>query len=266
MIHRIVPWALLVVAIVHSPAVAQGPSRNLKPSEILLLLDDTVDGELFLKPRKLPDALAMINLHLARRGVQLPFWVNVHAFKEETPEMPELAEMEVLSRDRGPRPKVWRVLQDLLDSLPTRNGAFLVRPGHVEITTSERAAQSWGEPVMLQVRNKPLGAVLNDLFEQTGVGIAVDPKISRKLREPVTVTISQPMPLNEALSVVVTQQKLGYCSVGRVSKILYVTTPQNAIRTIWEREFFDRQHPDLLDPHAPVLGRGPAEELKVATR
>lgn len=254
MVRRTTCWsmALLAVLIVQGSAVAQAPVRNLRPSEIMMLLDETVDGELFQKPRTFSDSLAMINLHLSRRGAQLPFWVDVRAFKEESPEMPELAEMEVLSRDRGPRPKVWRVLQDLLDSLPTRNGAFVVKPGYVEITTNERARFSYAEPVMLQVRNQPLGMVLNDLFEQSGVGIVVDPKVARKLREPVSVTISQPMPLNEVLSVVLNMQKLRYCAMGRINKVYYVTTPENALRTWREQEILGQFS---LDTFSAVIGR-----------
>lgn len=254
MIYRIAFWSLAACLIAQMPAAATEP-RNLKPSEILVLLDDTVNGDLFTERRKLPDALAMINLHLARRGVQLPFWVNIRAFKEENPEAPELAEIEVKARDLGPRPKVWRVLRDLLEDFPSRNAAFVVRPGYIEITTNERAMFAYQEPVMLHVRNRPLGLVLEDLFEQTGVSIAVDPHVSRKLREPVSATITQPMPLHDALSVVLKQQRLGYCTMGRISKIVYVTTPENAVRTLWQRHQMDLAHPDLLDPHTNFLGR-----------
>lgn len=235
-------YITMMLALLAGSSFATEPARNLRPSEILVLLREPVDGRLFAEPAPLGEMLRRLQLSLAVRGRFLPIRIDDASFKAESPEAPDIRETKV-AVDCGPRPTAQ---QALVAMLQRTDATFVVAPGYLEITTYDSARGRIISPVVLHARSRPLGEVLDDLFEQTGVGISIDPRVAPRLREPVSVTFARPTPLSTALSVVLNNGKLRYIRLGDT---VFVTTPATAFRIELE-EFAPRPaYWDLMTPY-----------------
>src|SRR5262249_1306633 len=64
--------------------------------------------------------------------------INQASFKDENPDTPDLLETVIdrLREQDIPRGKLLRLI---LDKIPTGNASYLVRPGYIEVLTSERS-------------------------------------------------------------------------------------------------------------------------------
>jgi hypothetical protein len=149
--------------------------------------------------------------------------INVAAFKEENPDVPDPAESPVKFPAKGlTRAKTLRLI---LDQLPTANATYLVRPGYLEITTIDTARPN-RQFVQANFFNRPLEDVLNDLSEQTGVSIVVDPRVGGKAKAPVTGRFSAETNLAQAVRLLADMADL---KAVQVDNTLYVTSRSNSI-------------------------------------
>ncbi|HET6576523.1 MAG TPA: RNA polymerase sigma factor [Fimbriiglobus sp.] len=98
-------------------------------------------------------------------------------------------------------------------------------PPSIEMrTTALLVEQTYGPPVHLGVRNKPLSAVLESLRDQTGANIVFGVKDTAA--EPVTLALDD-VRLRTALTVLADMSGLRLVVIGNV---YYITTPENAAR------------------------------------
>lgn len=225
------------------------PRANLKPSELLAILNETIDRDEIAEPMEFGKAIERINAILSRRGKSLPVRINMDAFKEELAEAPDLHSIQVTCLEQPARPTVRQLLHFYMAQFPERSASFVVGPGFVEITTKDRAMPfiRLSTPVTLQVRSRPLFLVLDDLFEQTGVSIVVDSRFAQRTRMPVSAMFADPVSLRDALYLLLNMTDLHMVTVGNS---VYVTSPQNAYRVYWERMTKSYL---MLDPFAPEI-------------
>lgn len=227
-------------------------AKNFTASDIVQSLGELIDAREFREPMPLKQALDRIDEILAGRGKRLPFRIDESAFQEEAAEADPMADEKVSWICPFFQPSVGQMLVQMLDQT-RRFATIIVRPGWLEVTTRERALPVFrlSASVLLQVRNRPAGLILDDLFLQTGVGVTVDPGVASRLRTPVSVNFVDPIRLEDALSVVLNASNLRYVTIGRA---IYVTTPERA-QQIWYDQILIR---DSWSGHSsPLLGGTP---------
>src|SRR5262249_37439850 len=114
-----------------------------------------------------------------------------------------------------------QVLQLLLDQL-NANATYLVRPGHIEITTV-RAAAPEAQTVRARFVNLPLEDALRELSQQTGINIILDAR-AKEGRKSVTMSFAPDTSLVTAVGLLADAHGL---RVRVIDRSLYVTTPGN---------------------------------------
>ncbi len=97
----------------------------------------------FAGPMTLKEGLGLIHAKLAAQQKAVPIIIDQQAFKEENPEAPDIYETMVNVPDKKEM-SVAAVLTAMLDRVPTRNAAYVVREGYVEITTKARSKNKKG--------------------------------------------------------------------------------------------------------------------------
>ena len=128
--------------------------------------------------------MALTDFYRTKKGKEVLFLVEQNAFKQEDPDAPDIFETQVTI---PPVPRLRTGVQLLrlaLDQVPTKNATFLMRPGHVEITTHEctTAGALLSESIQVRIQRRPLHLVLEDLFEETGVPIVLDGRVGNLAR------------------------------------------------------------------------------------
>jgi hypothetical protein len=217
--------ALAAVAGTHREAHAQKTSSpRVRETEALMRL---LEEQVTLKDLKEGVSLASLEDWALARGKELPIFIDVKAFQQESS----------LGQFRGelPPPKVLGLprkmpLGDLLQIFVAQfeeETTFLVRKGRVEITTRKAAAR---ENLLKQTFAStfdlcPLECVLEDLADLTGVSVIVDGRTKEKIRTPVTARFHNDVPLREALRMVTESAEL---KLVILPGGLFVTTPAHA--------------------------------------
>jgi hypothetical protein len=253
--HHSLIFGLVVVAFGFGESLIAQESgmrlRNLRPSEVVAILSQPIDVREFREPRPLPEFFEWIRQSLAKRGLSLPIWADEAAFKEDSADAPSVGELSAVCKRCGPYPSLAQALDDVLDGLPGHQATFIVRPGGIEVTTRDRAYPIYRLQCRVSgsFRNRPLGLVLNDLFEMSGVGINVDPRVAHRMGTLTFASFGDPVPLRDALTVVLTPAGLSYVTIGGT---LYVTAPEHSLRIFLEHE---RRRLLQLDPRSSSLGR-----------
>ena len=215
------------------------PRANLKASEILAILDEAIDRDEIAEPIEFGKALERINT--------LPFRIDMSALREIIPEIEDARSTVFKFPEQPARLQIRHILNSFVDQYPEKSAGWVVGPGYVEITSSDRAL-AWSRlssRVTLNVRGRPLFLVLEDLFEQTGVSITLDPRFAQRARAPVSATFSDPVTLRDALYLLTNMADLQMVSVGNS---VFVTSPQNAFRIFWQRRLIREISADPLAP------------------
>jgi type II secretory pathway component GspD/PulD (secretin) len=111
-------------------------------------------------------------------------------------------------------------------------GAYLVRPDGIEVTTAKHATPGqWSSfpsnevpSVATVFEAKPLEEALRELSDATGISILVDPRGGEKVKAPLTANLKN-VPLDTAVNLLADMAGL---KVVTVDNVLYVTTVENA--------------------------------------
>ncbi len=133
--------------------------------------------------------------------------------------------------------KLSTVLKLLVDQV---NGAYLVHPGFVEITSRERAwPEAWtpdhrdlAVTVNGDFDNVPLREALRRLSSDSGITVLVEESNRDTATAPVTATLDN-VPLDTAVRLLASMAGL---RLAVIDNVLYVTTPENADRLQAEQE------------------------------
>jgi len=204
-----------------------GVKQTATPMKPLQILQERVDTDKFQKMTALKDALKTLQDELAGRGMELDIIVDVDVFKMENPDAPDIYETRVFLPPLPRKLTGSMLLRQILNKVDTKNAAFVVFGDHVLITTVERTGP---ESLLLQhvvavYEKKPLGQVLRDLAEKTGVSITLDRRAGDKEEYLVSAAFQRDATLAGALRVVTEMADL---KVLLLDGMVYVTTHDHA--------------------------------------
>jgi hypothetical protein len=144
------------------------------------------------------------------------------------------------------------ILQGLLEKIPNDSGktapTFVLRTGHVEITTRDAVAREFC-PGRLDSRlpslayaafkQTPLPEALADLAHRTGTTVILDPKLVGAAQSKVTAELLG-VPIDTALQVVADMADL---KLVRLENVYYVTSRENAeiLHKDWSRRRLEQR-------------------------
>jgi hypothetical protein len=175
---------------------------------------------------------------MEKQGFELPILVDVDSFREEHPDAPDLFDTQVRFPPAPKTMSVGQVLTRAVNAIPTGDATFLVRHGYVEIMTEAKAAPG-NQKVLARFVNRPLEEVLQELQQQTGISIILDPRVDAA-RKPITATFIHGTRLLVALDLLADQVGL---TVRTVDRTLYMTSPQNQARLPGPRDAQKKPNP-----------------------
>ena len=191
--------------------------------------------EPFVEKMTLKEALEIIHKHYRDRyDRDFPVVVNQQAFKDENPEAGDILETEVKLQ---PFPRIRttaQILRTLLKQVQTGNATYFLKPGVVEITTPDAVLSSrlLNQSVEMRFTRQPLSFVLEEIYEQTGVHVVLDPRVGVHARASITITITNEMALGTGLVLIA---EMAHLKLVEIDNALFITTPAHANRFIWER-------------------------------
>jgi hypothetical protein len=192
----------LLGAATREAAAQKGSSPRVRETEALMrLLDEPIQ----VKDLKEPAAyFAAVEEWAQARGKELPIFVDVKAFQEES--------SQALFRGEIPPPKLLGVprrmrVGDLLQLMVAQldeESTLLIRKNRVEITTKKAASREnlLKQTFVASFDQHPLELILEDLADITGVSVIVDSRTKEKIRTPVTARFRNDVPLRDALRMV----------------------------------------------------------------
>ncbi|GEM_PF-3204697 len=235
----IVSLALLLPLSLTTQSIGQdAKAKNARPPRVSALWNDLaqpLSAEPFVEAMTLKEALTLLDKQFRERhGRDLPFGVNQQAFKDENAEAPDILESQVKLQ---PYPKVRaasQILRDLLKQVQTGNATYFLKPGVIEITTRDAIWPSrlLNQAVELKFTRQPLSFVLDEIYEQTGVNVILDPRVGVNARATVSITFTNDMALGTGLVLIA---EMAHLKLVEIDNALFITTPAHANRFIWER-------------------------------
>jgi hypothetical protein len=217
--------ALGVLCATSLQATAQKNSnpRVRETDALLRLLDEPVT----LKDLKEGPSFSSIEEWARARGKELPIFIDVKAFQEES--------SQALFRGEIPPPRLLGLpghmrVGDLLQLLVAQleeESTLLIRKSRVEITTKKAASRDnlLQQTFVAAFEQHPLEFVLEDLAAITGVSVIVDGRSKEKIRTPVTARFHNDVTLRDALRMLTESAEL---KLVILPGGLFVTTPCHA--------------------------------------
>jgi hypothetical protein len=204
------------------PGISTGIELIEPPS-----LREKIDTNPLQAGMSLKDALDLFRRILKERGKEVPVVVNEGAFKEETPDAPDIYDTVVKFPAHLKRMPLGDALRLALSKVPTNNATFLWRQGVLEITTVERASVPalMGRTVRAKIERRPLGEALKELAKLGGITLMLDPRFPRRTELAVSADLSHGATLNAALFLLT---NMGGLEAVTFENLVYVTSPTNA--------------------------------------
>jgi hypothetical protein len=202
-----------------------------KGQRLRALLNDSLDMTGLQMPMTLKEALQEIRKRLKDRyrDVEVfPILVDAEAFKEANPDAPDVYDTQVKFPPFPQRMSVAHALRLALSKVPTNDATYLIRRGVVEVTTKQKAAPAHLLEVMVeaQFNKRPLNEALDELAEQTGATIILDPRVGDKARAPVSAIFRNSATLEAAVGILAEMADL---QVNRgQSDVLFITERSKA--------------------------------------
>jgi hypothetical protein len=132
--------ALFVLIVVSAEAqVTIFKKTKQNANEVSANLGTLIETADFQKPMTFKEALFLLHEKLAAKQKAVGFGVAHGAFKDEDPTAPDIFESQMKLKFQQNELTASTVLNRMLAEIPTKNAAFVVRDGYVEITTVARA-------------------------------------------------------------------------------------------------------------------------------
>jgi hypothetical protein len=217
--------ALGVTCGVNLEASAQkNSSPRVRETDVLMrFLDESID----LKDLKEGASFPSVGEWAQARGKELPIFVDVKAFQEESSQAlfrGEIPPPKLLGLPR--RMRVGDLLQLIVAQLEEES-TLLIRKNRVEITTKKAASRDnlLKQTFVASFDQHPLEFILEDLADITGVSVIIDGRSKEKIRTPVTARFRNDVPLRDALRMVTESAEL---KLVILPGGLFVTTPSHA--------------------------------------
>jgi hypothetical protein len=226
--HRQLTLWLMALGLLFGVNLEASAQKNSSPRvretvALIRLLDEPIQ----LKDLKEGPSFSSLVEWAQARGKELPIFVDVKAFQEES--------SQALIRGEVPPPKLLGLPQrmrvgDLLQLMVAQfeeESTLLIRKNRVEITTKKAASRDnlLKQTFVAWFDQHPLELVLEDLADITGVSVIVDARAKEKIRTPVTAGFRNDVPLRDALRMVTESAEL---KLVILPGGLFVTTPAHA--------------------------------------
>ena len=198
-------------------------------------LAQPMSAEPFAEPMTLREALELMGKqYRERHDRDFPVVVNQQAFKEENAEAGDIYESPVRLQGNPKIRTAAQILRELLKQVQTGNATFFLKQGAIEITTRDSI---WPERLLnqtvdLKFTRQPLSFVLEEIYEQTGVHVVLDPRVGVKARASITITFTNDMALGTGLVLIAEMAQLKFIEIDNA---IFMTTPAHARQLIWER-------------------------------
>lgn len=221
--------------------------KKLTRSDLLQILTEEVDVTMVQQPMKLNEFLNWLKGKVEnKRDVKVPLLTDTDAFRLENPDAPDLMEITVKMPPLTTRLTFGEALNLALAQVPTQNAAFLIRKGSLEITTVQKSHPYTlvSGKVLAMFQKKQLSEALEELSEQTGLSIVIDPRIADKAATPVSAAFVNNSTLEAA--VVVLTNMAGAEAV-LLRDVMFITTAENAQK-------LRSTHKHLIDANQPPTG------------
>jgi hypothetical protein len=171
---------------------------------------------------------------------KLPILVNRSAFAELLgADAADPYEEEVSLPPVPSRLRFETALRLVLSQVGVGQASYFIRRGYIEVVPAQytTAAYFLYQPMAAAIYDKrPLRGVLDDLADETGVSIHLDPQVGTKAGTPITATLRNAS-LEDALTTVTEMAQLKYVVLQRS---VYVTTPEHA-KTLEKEEAIRRK-------------------------
>lgn len=219
--------ALMVLGNIGCPQAFGGQRKSARLAESL---EEPIDMKDFQLPMTLKEALGKFYEVFEAKGKELPILIDTNAFKEESPDAPDVYDTQVKF---APFPKIMPLSAAVLVALsqiPTNNATYLIKGTHVEITTFAKANPEHllGLRVTARFHNRTLADALDELADQTGATILVDNRLAEKVKATVSTPFRTMVTLESALGLLVEMADL---RLEVQPDVFYITSRQNAPRT-----------------------------------
>jgi hypothetical protein len=132
------------------------------------------------------------------QGQDLNFVFNKQAFKETSPDAGDVLDVDVELPALASL-SLRRFLDVMLSQVP--DAAYVIKEGMIEVTTVHalKIDTLLDQGVMLNFRETPLGKAIDELSDQTGLTIAVDPRCDDLLKMPVNLRTNSDMSVRGVL-------------------------------------------------------------------
>jgi len=241
---------LIVSALVAgAPGHAQ-PKDQKAPAtskEIYANLQTEVSASLFSEPMKLREFLELLSKQMLK-GREMTIVIDDEAYREELPDIQDIAEVDVRVRGLSAKTTVLHVLRQALKQLPAKS-ALIVRAGRVDIVPAARTSKEWmlNQTFNVDFKDRPLEAALEELSELTGVSIVMDARAKEKAKSAVSARFRDDVALQDAVRMLtdMAELKIVYLVTG-----MFITTPEHA-------QTMQKELKALYGvPSAPIMGGG----------
>jgi hypothetical protein len=221
------------------PALSQGPDKAKPPKErpatiarektlaLMRMLKQPIETKKLQEKVKLKTALE----HLSNQfGGKLVILIDKEGFAAALgADAPDPYEEEVVLPSHPAKMSLDSVLQMILRQVAKGNGIYVLRPNHGYIEFAPAVSLLPEFPaeqriVATDFVKRPLEEVLQELADETGVDIHLDPNIGDKAAMPISATFRNAT-LEQVLVTVTEMARLKYVTLERSA---YVTTPEHA--------------------------------------
>lgn len=199
-------------------------TRAVPVLEIQKVLREVIETKPYHNEMPMSKFLAAFKAGLPKNGKDIGIILDMEGFFTALTEGDDVRKATV---QLPPIPKTMTVhtaLRLAISQLPVE-AELHVRRGYLEITTPEKAAQSLESVVSPRIVSGALAQVLDDLAEDTGVNIVIDPRVQKQSETVVKAKFVRPIRLGAAVEMLSDMAGLR-CVL--VHDSLYVTSPANA--------------------------------------
>lgn len=167
-------------------------------AELLRILTEPIETKDFTTPMTLKDALGLLYEKFGARNMELPVLIDSAAYRRlEAKDDPYETPVSV-----QPVPRVLSVgkLLAIFAAKIPQKSTFIVRDGYVEIVPEASPEVLLQQRVLGSYKERPLGEVLQDVADHSGISIAVDPRLATQVRQPVSATFNNDVGVREAVT------------------------------------------------------------------
>jgi hypothetical protein len=219
------------------PAQSKPPGKAAQPkgppitnaqeetAAIMHLLQQPIETKQFQEKIKLKTALEVI---ADKFGGKLPILVDKEAFAAVLgADAADPYEEEVVLPPVPSKMVMGTALRLILSQVGQGQATFVIRKGYIEIVTEKRNTSAYFlyQPCILAIfQKRPVPEVLQELSNQTGLTIHLDPNIGDKANTLISATFRN-CSLEDALVTVTEMAQLKYVVYERS---IFVTTPDRA--------------------------------------